>query len=522
MEIKVLIVDDEKLERVLIKRGFPWEDHGFLVIGEASSGMEALEFIKYRKPELVLTDINMPNMDGLELAEHISVLDENIHVIMITGYREFEYARRAVKLGVEDFLLKPIDMKELKEIALKIRGKIIKEKARRKEVEMLKQSVSADQDILMESFFQRLVEKRTNEEEAGKKLFAYGCEALLEGCCCLNIHLKEERSGEEDGRPHKRAMDLLGRNPIDGTISFLHYMKNIVLFCTAKSLHDSKEIARHIHKMLEENHIDSTIGISRSHEGYDGIAEAFAQSEHALSASVLLGDNRIITYEEYMHIMEKNPDKLAFDWEDFLFSLTNGISDKVTAAIEDYVNGIRNSRVTEVEYLRLAVMDLMSKAGSTLNKYGISLEQLIGEERLYESIRSIQTVEECRPFLDEFIRMILNCHNSKKAKQGNKVVNDVLEYIDENFCDPALSLKTVASVVFSNESYLSRVFKKETGQSLIEYVLKKRIEESIRLLNTTDLKVYEIAEKVGFRDSHYFGICFKKHVGVTVKEFKQR
>ncbi len=160
MEIKVLIVDDEKLERVLIKRGFPWEDYGFSVIGEVSSGTEALEFIKYRKPELVLTDINMPHMDGLELAEHISALDESIHVIMITGYREFEYARRAVKLGVEDFLLKPIDMNELMEIALKIRGKIIKEKARRKEVEMLKQSVSADQDIIMESFFQRLVEKR--------------------------------------------------------------------------------------------------------------------------------------------------------------------------------------------------------------------------------------------------------------------------------------------------------------------------------------------------------------------------
>lgn len=522
MEIKVLIVDDEKLERVLIKRGFPWEDHGFLVIGEAASGTEALEFIKYRKPELVLTDINMPQMDGLELAEHIATLDENIHVIMITGYREFEYARRAVKLGVEDFLLKPIDMKELKEIALKIREKITKEKARRKEVEMLKQSVSANQDILMESFFQRLVEKRTSQEETEKKLPAYGCEALLEGCCCLSIHLKEERSGEADDRLHKSAMDLLGTNPIDGTIFFLHYMKNIVLFCMATSISDSREIARQIHQMLKENHMDSTIGISRNHQGYGGIAEAFAESEQVLGASVLLGRNRIITYEEYMHIMEKNPNKLVFDWEDFLFSLTNGVSDKVSAAIDDYVNGISNSRVTEVEYLRLTVMDLMSKAGSTLHKYGVSLEQIIGEERLYESIRSIQTVEECRPFLEESIRMILHYHNSKKAKQGNKVVNDALEYINENFCDPALSLKTVAAAVFSNESYLSRVFKKEVGQSLIEYVLKKRIEESIRLLNTTDFKVYEIAENVGFRDSHYFGICFKKHVGVTVKEFKQR
>ncbi len=514
MQIKVLIVDDEKLERVLIKRGFPWEEHGFSVIGEASSGAEALEFIRHRKPELVLTDISMPHMDGLELAENISALDENVHVIMITGYREFEYARRAVKLGVEDFLLKPIDMNELKEITLRIKEKIIRETARRQEVELLKQSVSADQDILMESFFQRLVERRTSEEEAEKKLPAYGCEALLEACCCLSIHLKEEA--------HKRALELLGKNPIEGTVSFLHYMKNIVVFCTAKSLENSGEIARQLHQRLKEDHIYATVGMSRAHEGYAGIAEAFAESENALSASVLLGGNRIITYEEYLRVMEKNPDKLAFDWEDFLFSLTNGVSDRVFSAMEDYVDGIRNSRVTEVEYLRLMAMDLMSKAGSTLNKYGDSLELLMGEEQLYESIRSIQTVEECRLFLEESIRMILDYHNSKKAKQGNKAVNEALEYINKNFCDPGLSLKTVASAVFSNESYLSRVFKKEVGQSLIEYVLKKRIEESIRLLNTTDLKVYEIAERVGFRDSHYFSICFKKHVGVTVKELKQR
>ncbi len=520
MEIKVLIVDDEKLERFLIKRGFPWEDYGFTIIGEAASGIEALDFMKYRKPELVLTDISMPHMDGLELTKHISELDESIHVIMITGYREFEYARKAVKLGVEDFLLKPIDINELKEIILKTRDKIIKEKERKQEVELLKQSVSANQDILMESFFQRLVEKRTSKEEAAVKLPAYGCEALLEGCCCLNIHIKEGEQGEAG--LHKKAMDLLGRNPFNGTIFFLHYMKNIILFCTGESLNSSREIAGKIHKLMQDNQMNATIGISLGHQGYEGIGETFAESEHALSASVLLGIDRIITYGEYKCIMEKNPDKLVFNWEDFLFSLTNGIADRVSAAIEDYVNGVRNSKVTEVEYLRLAVMDLMSKAGGTLNKYGVSLEQLMGEEYLYESIRSIQTVEECRPFLEESVRRILDYHISKRLKQGNKVVKEALEYIDRNIFDPALSLKTVALEVYSNESYLSRVFKKEVGQNLIEYVSKKRIGESIRLLNTTDLKVYEIAEKVGFRDSHYFSICFKKHVGVTIKEFKQK
>lgn len=517
--IKVLIVDDEKLERVLISKGFPWEEYGFQIIGEASSGMEALEFIKHRRPELIITDINMPHMDGLKLAEHIYSLYEKVHVIIITGYREFEYARQAVKLGVEDFLLKPVDMNELSDIAARIKMKIGKEKAHEQEVEMLKQNVSADQDIFMESFFQRLVEQRITKEEAEKKLYAYSCEALLDSCCCLSIHIKDENS---DTEPHKKAMELFREHEIPQTISFLHYMKHMIIFCVGSSVMKGKEIAREFHHILSDNRLSATIGISGIKHGFKGIGTAFTEAEHALSASVLLGGNQVITYEDYLRVKEKNPGKLMFDWDDFLFSLTNGISERVWTFIEDYISGIRNSKVTEVEYLRLMTMDLTSKAGSTLHKYGDSLEQLIGEEALYEGIRGIQSLDDCRRFLKDWMNLILDYHNGKKTKQGNKVVREALSYINENFCDPNLSLKTAAANVYSNESYLSRVFKKEVGLSLIEYVMKKRIEESILLLNSTDLKVYEIAEKVGFRDSHYFSICFKKHVGVTVKEFKQR
>ena len=123
--------------------------------------------------------------------------------------------------------------------------------------------------------------------------------------------------------------------------------------------------------------------------------------------------------------------------------------------------------------------------------------------------------------LKESLEKIMDLHKKKKSRRGRKVVEDALQYVDEEIFSSDLSLKTVAAKIYSNESYLSRVFKKEMGDSLIEYILKKRIEESIRLLNTTDMKVYEIAEKIGFRDAHYFSICFKKITGVTVKEFKK-
>lgn len=251
MSIKVLIVDDEKLERVLIHKGYKWEENGFEIVGEASCGAEAIELVKEHKPHIVLTDICMPKMDGLELSENILKINPSTHIVIITGYREFDYARRAIKIGVEDFLLKPVNIVELANITKKIKEKI--------------------------------------------------------------------------------------------------------------------------------------------------------------------------TFKEYQ---------------------------------------------------------------KSLNK-------------------------------------IVDIRDSERVKQGNRVVNEAVKFVDSNLFDPELTLKLVASKVFSNESYLSRAFKKEIGVSFIEYISKKRIEESVRLLNTTDMKVYEIAERIGFRDSHYFSLCFKKQIGMTIKEFKQ-
>ena len=135
MKLKVLLVDDEKLERILIRKGFPWEENGFEIIGEAESGRDALEFIRTRRPDLVLTDISMANTDGLEFTERLMEKFPGIHVVMITGYREFDYARQAVKLGVDDFLLKPINVTEVGKVVEKIKAEIFQKREVLKEKE---------------------------------------------------------------------------------------------------------------------------------------------------------------------------------------------------------------------------------------------------------------------------------------------------------------------------------------------------------------------------------------------------
>ena len=520
MSIKVLIVDDEKLERVLIRKGYDWEQHGFEIIGEASSGQEALEFMAHRKPDLVMTDISMPHMDGLELADRIRQDDPECKIVIVTGYRDFDYARKALRAGVEDFLLKPVNMQDIHDVTEKIREKLSKEQRKVQEVEKLKETVLADHDILMESFFQRLVEKRISEEEAERKLVVYNCEQLMKQCVCVNIRLVNEHNEKEQSIAHKEVFHLIQKQQIEQSICFIHFMQNIIIYFTDS---DMDRIASELQKLknsMDEISIHAQFGISNQNQGFTGISKAYEESEKAIGIALLLKEENIAYYREYDEIMNKNKNSLEFNWEDFQFHLTNCLRDKTEEDISKYIDYIKTSKILDNDYLQLMTFHFVMEASLTLTKYGISFYDGQKEKLFQDKIRHCYQLEQVKDLLDEYTQIVIEYHESKKVKQGNKVVEEALTYMTANLYDPELSLHAVAAEIFSNESYLSRVFKKETGLSLIEYISKKRIEESIRLLNTTDMKVYEIAEKVGFRDSHYFSICFKKQTGRTVKEYR--
>ncbi len=521
MAIQVLIVDDEKFERVLIRKGINWEVNGFEIIGEAESSLAALDFIRLHKPDVVITDVNMPYMDGLELTEHIRKEHPLCRVVIVTGYREFEYAQKAVKLGVEDFLLKPISLQEIAQTATKLKERISLEQLRNREVESLRESILADRDIVIESFLQRLVEGRVSQKEAEEKLALYQWDGLLRNCICVNIRRKEIGGAKSPSDWQSAVYDLITKQALQNTVCFIHYLNSVVLFFYDTNSESALSLIGETEKNITNvTKATYAIGISRQHHGFEGIEVTYEEAKKAMSACDFWGQEKYVTYEQYLGVISRNPHNMDIDWEDLLFSVENCLIDRVKDMLEKYVNFISSSGVADVEYIKLMTMQLLSKAASTLHKYGVDLPDIAGANSLYNDIRHVNTVAEMESCLEEYVGAIVGYHDSKRVKKHNKIAQEAIKYLDENLFDPNLSLKTTATSIFTNESYLSRTFKKETGLSLMEYILKKRILESVRLLNTTDLKVYEIAEKVGFRNNHYFSICFKKQMGLTVKEFK--
>lgn len=522
MNTKVLLVDDEKLERALIRKGYAWDENGFEITGEADNGEEALKFFCTQKPDIVITDINMPYMDGLVLTEKIMKRSPKCRIIIITGYREFNYAQQALRLGVKDFILKPVNISELAELAGTIRQEIAREEGHDQEYSQLKETVAQNQGIVMESFLQRLVENRIEEEEAIHKLQIYHLEQLADVCACIDIKPYPNSAATQTLAISNRILKLVEDGQNDYTVAFIHYLCNIVLYFHSTDMDKTEEIARNLKdQIIQELHIHVDIGISQMNHGFEGISRAFRQAEMALSASVITERDSCITYGKYEAIRERNQGHPEIDWQDFSFHINNCSSSNVERRIDEYTQSMKFTGIAGTEYLKLMTMNMLSKASSVLNKHGKTLGQLIGEEELYNQVSGIQNVEDMNACLKAVIRQILIFCDRATTKKSSRLLDQTMAYLETHLYDTGLTLRTVAAQVYANESYLSRMFKQETGEGLIEYITRRRIEKSIILLNTTDLKVYEIAEQVGFSDPHYFSICFKKQVGVTVKRYKK-
>jgi two-component system response regulator YesN len=352
----------------------------------------------------------------------------------------------------------------------------------------------------------------------------YGFNDLLTECVCINIKPFKNQDGvmEETLTSSKKILDFIRENFRLNSISFIHYLCNVIIYLVGEDTKEAKRIADEIKNRINVDlHMEVDIGISQTQHNYLGISKAYRQTEKAISASVILGRNSCITYDEYAGIKKANQGNTEINWQDFVFSVENCLESKVEEYINEYTNLIKKAGVTDTEYLKLMAMNMLSKAATVLTRHGKSLGQLVGDTWLYEEVSKIETVREMNVCLKNIIRHILKYSDSLRMKKSNKLVDQAMEYINAHLYEQSLTLKSIAAKVYTNESYLSRVFKQEVGESLIEYINRKRIEQSIVLLNTTDLKAYEIAEKVGISDPHYFSICFKKHVGVTIKEYKK-
>lgn len=507
--ISILIVDDEKYEGILMEKGVNWEKEGFHIAAVAQSAQEALEIMEKAAPDIVYTDINMPIMDGLELSRRIRKEHPEVPIVIVTGFREFEYAREAIHIGVEDFLLKPIQADEMLATAVKIRERILKQREEKtKQVESF--------PVLCQELVRRIVTGYIDVNDAVGKLSAYNMPLLYQGR--MRGFLLETKLGGDS--PILSVLETVNRFIGKKNYWYTFLEKNKVFFVIGER-EDTEEQIRQMFEAQSARNQEETLVISVSDPcgRIEDCPRLLSECEEASMNTMKDEGKTLIFYQEYVGYMEEISRSYPVNFDEYRLAVKCGDQEAAVAFIDRYLERYIFDGPLLIPQLRNLGILILHNTMSIMkeyNKYFNDAEQM----KLLETISHMNTLQEfCRTSYT-LIEKVIGAVTENSI--GNNMVHKAQEYVEENLDREGLSLNMIASGLFVNASYLSRIFKQTAGESITKYIMRKRIEKSMDLFDQTDLKVYEVAAAVGMPDAHYFGTCFKRYTGKTVNEYKSK
>lgn len=522
-QLKVLIVDDEHLIRNLLRMRINWEQQGLIIIGEASNAQEALEFIDKQQPDIIFTDIYMPNIDGIELSRKVLEKYPNIKIVVVTGHDEFEYAQQSIKLGIFDFLLKPIRAADLLHVADKLKGKIAEERAQNEEMEQLRAELRQNFPYLREKFLQQWLQGKLSREELRGKAAYFNVPQLLGHeayqVAVIEVALVSEKHTEEQlillGMEVKHSIEALLQGETR-VILVPDAVQRFVMISFQSSAAEFVEFCESLIACLTQaSACVASIGIGRTredvHEAYLGYQEAC----RAIRYKAFTGNNQVICLKD---IVESRRQPYRSDPE-LLQQLQFYVSVGSTEGALELLTRIFAVPFSGVAQFRLAAMDVITECQRAAMEQQIEEEQGLPKEMLV-SMFTVDNLPELVQALKRYVSNISEAICAKnQAREGN-LIGQVRAYLEEHMGDSQVGLASTAAAFFVSPGHLGRLMKKETGQTFVEYLTYIRMKKAEMLLKTTDLKGYEIGELVGIPDPHYFSILFKKVNGRPMNEYR--
>lgn len=528
----ILIVDDEAVVREMILELIDWNSHGFNCVGHCENGMEALEAAIRHRPDVVLTDISMPFMDGLEMARRLAEEHPRCRIVFLTGYDDFEYARQAVKLGADDYIMKPITAAELRALLDRLRTKLDEERSRLEDMDRLRRQLNESFPLLRERFLERLVITGMRSGEAEERLAYFGIG--LDGPDYIVLAVDPDRFRERDGAEDRELLrfavfnivqELAGKQARSAVFRSREERVLAVLsgFPSDELEERAQQLAERVRDAAETYlNITVTVGIGRSVGALHELRRSYLDAVTALEYRLLLGDNRVISITD----MEGRESARFFDtakWERKLVSgIRTGNGEEADEAITETFAHLRTAFPT-VERCYIQIQKLIIALIQTVAELGGDETELFGRgTNPFADVYARKTLDEIEEWLKAACRRAIAAVAAARTDFCRLQMLNAETYIRERYGDPELSLKAICQHLHMSTSYFSAEFKRHTGKTFIEYVTAERIAKAKELLKFSDLKTYEIAARVGYKDPHYFSMIFKKTTGETPKEHRQK
>jgi len=546
---KLILADDEEDVREGLLELIDWEKIGYQIVDTAENGREAAEMVEKHQPDVVVTDIQMPFMDGLQLTEWIRETHPSIKVIILTGYEQFEYAQRAIRLDVNEYVLKPFSSEELAEVLRKVKVQIDEELEARKNVQLLTEHYQRNLPVLQRLFLSSLISKPLSQQEIIEKCRGYNLP--LEGEVYVistiridqGIRLSEGIGGKRiqksvDSNSLRETDDqqlqlfsilnivteIIREHPKDQ--AFLHY-DDVVLLSVYDDLEPERAINATLH-LLEDIRfsidrflkLSVSVGVGTAYQSLSDSYYSYKEAMHALDYRLVLGGNKVI----YIGDVESPGDSIfVFDElkeQELIRCLKVGSDEELMLLLEQLFGSLIDCHRTLSDFqLRLLVM--LTAVIKAANDIHIDFETLFGEgEGFIGQIFRFTHVYEARAWFTEICLKLKQMISSRRQTSYHLLVQQAMDYIMDQYSEPDISINKVCAHLHISTGYFSNIFKKETKLTFVNYLQNVRMEEAKNLLATTDMKSFEIAERVGFSDPNYFSFCFRKKYGISPKEYR--
>lgn len=501
---KVILVDDEAEVIDMIEKKIHWNDLGFEVAGSATNGVKALELVEKLQPDVVLTDIKMPYMDGLELSRRLNREYPNIYIMLCTGFDEFEYAKEAVHLEIKEYMLKPVNATELSESLTNLKHTLDREREEKLNVKKLNDYFQEVLPKLQSNFFISLIEGRVEKHDYERFLQAYQVDMKGPLFGCVIFHTSENHVPE-------------GMNPLLLSMSVEREIK--------QRLMDQWNCREFIYMgntllILELDAEDKITQITDACDSLYEISLSYERAREAVSYRVLYGTKRAINIGE---IVPKEQIKPVQSEESRMQTLFRAIRIGDSAEIERAAHGemekLHKNTETMSQY-NLATMEIVSGFFKFCTDNSLDFNKISGNmQNIYEKVSQMDesSLTAWIVQMSETISEKLKCARNSSAR---RLIVEAQNIVQERYMEADISLDEVCAVLGVSNSYFSSVFKKEAGKSFISYLTDYRMDIAAEMILNTDEKSYTIAEKVGYLDANYFSYVFKKKFGVSPSKYR--
>ena len=532
--IRILIVDDEPVIRKGIRTSIDWESRGFTIVGEADNGREGLAKALECRPHIVISDIRMPVMDGLQLAQELRLKLPDTRMVLLSGYDDFEYARTAIRVGVSEYLLKPVGGTELIGLMEKLKSSIVSDQEKVEAIASDSRMLHSNLPILQSRLLMELLKGGPALAETSLRSRAQKMRIDLSGPEFLAMVIGIDDLFQQNGYPTDRDRELLKYSIINvagevlGAVcpACVGYGENdqlVALLCTspgcrARAVTACWKLLDAVRKYLG---VTVTVGMGRPYSVLTDAARSYREAQEAIRAKVIKGKDTIIFPDEVAKSREIHPVIFSFEEErEILNCLSTMDENRLDPTINRLFDNMVRSHAT-YETVKALCVKLFYIVFQHLDSMGIDNEKVIGRScRPYEEIEKYETIGDIKAWVKTILHTIIQGIEKKRDGKYRGIVRYALEYIRNHYSED-MNIADVARAVFVTPNYLSRVFKEEVGENYTDWLNRYRIDQAKILLRTDrEAKAYEIAEKVGFNNYKYFIMVFKKYTSATPKEYR--